>query len=420
MRSFSSIAFILLFFILIDLYVFKGLKGLISRKKTNWKTPFVYTYWILSAGFLAGFVLLYLRFEQDPENPSRYLNLLGFNGIFISQFVVKMFYLPFEVIRDLIKALRWAVKSKKKPVYKEPPGDEAMERKEFLRKAGIMVAALPFLGVIQGIGWGRFNFTVHRKTIRFAGLPPEFDGFRIVQISDAHLGGFNGHKDRLTEVTELVNELNPDLLVFTGDMVNNFASEMKGFAPFFQNMKARFGKFSILGNHDYGNYSEWPSDEAKQDNLRKIILQEQEMGFRVMRNENIRVDKNGASVYLAGVEHWGMPPFPKYGDLDKTMTGIPEHAFVILLSHSPDHWSHQVIGKRDIPLTLSGHTHGFQFGLEIGSFQISPVQLLYKNWAGLYQEGDQYLYVNRGLGVLAFPGRVGIWPEVTLLELKKA
>jgi hypothetical protein len=217
----------------------------------------------------------------------------------------------------------------------------------------------------------------------------------------------------------MIRDLDPDLLVFTGDMVNNFASEMNGWTHVFADMPARLGKYSILGNHDYGDYSEWPSDEAKQENLNLIIARQEEMGFRVLRNEHFRISENGSSIYLAGMEHWGNPPFPQYGDLGRTLEGIPADAFTILLSHSPDHWSEQVINQTTIPLTLSGHTHGFQFGIEIGSFKVSPVRLLYKHWAGLYQEDSQYLYVNRGLGILAFPGRVGIWPEITLLELHR-
>ncbi|MFO7615634.1 MAG: metallophosphoesterase [Bacteroidales bacterium] len=417
MRSFSSIAFILIFLILIDLYVFKGLKEVIGRKRPLWKSTFRILYWVISAGFLAAFVFLYLDYETDPENPDKYRFLLGYNGVFIAQFVFKFFFLLFELARDLFLFLRWAVKSKKKPVYREINHEEAIDRKEFLRKAGIMTAALPFLGVIQGIGWGRFNFRVHHKKLYFKDLPSDFDGLRLVQLSDAHLGGFAGQQERLYEVTEIIRDLDPDLLVFTGDMVNNFASEMNGWTRVFADMPARLGKFSILGNHDYGDYSEWPSKEAKEENLSRIIARQGGMGFRVLRNEHFRISKNGSSVYLAGMEHWGNPPFPQYGDLNKTLEGIPDEAFTILLSHSPDHWSEQVISKTTVPLTLSGHTHGFQFGIEIGSFKISPVRLLYKHWAGLYQEGSQYLYVNRGLGILAFPGRVGIWPEITLLEL---
>ena len=180
---------------------------------------------------------------------------------------------------------------------------------------------------------------------------------------------------------------------------------------------ATYGKFSILGNHDYGNYSEWPSENAKKKNLQEIIRQEKEMGFDVLLNENREIRIGNDKIFIAGVENWGKPPFPKYGRLDKALDGIPDSQTIILLSHDPAHFEQQVREKTKVDLTLSGHTHGFQFGFEIGNFKLSPVQLMYKRWAGLYKEGEQYLYVNRGLGYLGFPGRVGIWPEITLLEL---
>ena len=214
-----------------------------------------------------------------------------------------------------------------------------------------------------------------------------------------------------------MNQLNPDLIMFTGDMVNNFSHEMSGWVPIWKNLKARYGKFAILGNHDYGGYSKWPSPQAKKKNLQEIIRQEKEMGFNVLLNAHQRIEKNGESIVIAGVENWGTPPFPQYGKLEKALEGVAKDDFTLLLSHDPDHWTRKTIPDNRTDLTLSGHTHGFQMGIEIGNFKISPGQLRYKQWAGLYQKGSQYLYVNRGLGYLAFPGRVGIWPEITLLEL---
>jgi hypothetical protein len=294
-----------------------------------------------------------------------------------------------------------------------------VSRRDFIRKTGVIVAAFPFLGVLHGVGWGRFRFTVHHSEIKFPNLPAAFHGLRIVQLSDAHLGGFYGNREKLEEVVSIIDDIKPDLLLFTGDMVNNFASEMAGWTSMWSRMNAPMGKYAILGNHDYGDYSKWPDKAAKKANLDAILKQEEEMGFQVLLNENVVIERNNERIYLAGVENWGRPPFKQYGDLKKAMTGVPGDAFVILMSHSPDHWVLQVDGKTNIPLTLSGHTHGFQFGLEVGNFKISPVQLIYKYWAGLYKSHNQYLYVNRGLGYLAFPGRVGIWPEITLIEMKR-
>jgi predicted MPP superfamily phosphohydrolase len=344
--------------------------------------------------------------------------LLWFNAVFIAFFVFKLVYIVFEGLEDLKKGIR---RLTRKQNYKEPPPpmDSMVSRRDFIRKTGVVVAAMPFLGVFHGVGWGRFRFTVHHSEIKFPNLPAAFDGLRIVQLSDSHLGGFYGNQEKLEEVVDIIRDIKPDLLLFTGDMVNNFASEMEGWNSIWSRMGAPMGKFSILGNHDYGDYSAWPSKAAKKANLDAIIRQEEEMGFRVLRNENVAIERNGERIRLAGVENWGLPPFKQYGDLDKAMAGIPADDFVILLSHNPDHWAKHVNEKTNIPLTLAGHTHGAQFGLEVGRFKVSPIRLVYKYWAGLYKSNSQYLYVNRGLGYLAFPGRVGIWPEITLIEMKR-
>lgn len=419
MRSFQSIILIIPILLLIDLYTFKGFYALLSNQTPKFRRMASIFYTILSISLIALFIFFYLYYQKSPADPNRYQGIYWFNGIFIAFFTFKFVYIFFEGFEDIKKGV---MKLTRKRNYKEPPPpmDSMVSRRDFIRKTGVIVAALPFLGVFHGIGWGRFRFTVHHTEIKFPNLPAAFHGFRIVQLSDAHLGGFYGNQDRLQEVVSIISDIKPDMLVFTGDMVNNFASEMEGWTAMWSEMHAPMGKFAILGNHDYGDYSAWPTPEAKEVNLRSIIRQEEEMGFRVLLNEHVTIQRNNESIYLAGVENWGLPPFKQYGDLEKTMTGIPDDAFVILLSHNPDHWVKHVNEKTRIPLTLAGHTHGFQFGLEVGSFKISPVQLIYKYWAGLYKSDNQYLYVNRGLGCLAFPGRVGIWPEITLIEMKRS
>jgi predicted MPP superfamily phosphohydrolase len=343
---------------------------------------------------------------------------MKFDGIFVTQFIVKFIYIFFELAHD-IKGLVMKFRPKKKFRQPLPPADESSTRRDFIRKAGIVIAAVPFMGAIHGIGWGRFRFTVRHSSITFKDLPASFDGLRIVQLSDAHLGGFYGHREKLEEVVDIIRDIKPDLLVFTGDMVNNFATEMDGWVDLWSRMEGRLGKFSILGNHDYGDYSEWTDPELKKQNLTSIIRHQQAMGFQVLMNQHVPIEKNGETLYLAGVENWGLPPFKQYGSLPKAMETIPEGAFTILLSHNPDHWTNGVLDDQRIKLMLAGHTHGFQIGIEIGQFKLSPSQLIYKHWAGMYKNGDQYLYVNRGLGYLAFPGRVGIWPEITLIELHR-
>ncbi len=418
MRSFHSVLFLIPVIILIDLYVLKGLSGLLKGKKPALRRTVLLTYILFSLLILIGIFAFYLNYEHKPEEEIRYRRLLGFLGIFIIQFGIKFSYVFFEILHDIRQLL---IRLKPRRKFKESlvTEDSVSSRREFIRKAGVLFTSLPFLGIIHGIGWGRFRFTVHHSEITFNDLPEAFDGLRIVQLSDAHLGGFFSHREKLEEVVEIVNEIKPDLLLFTGDMVNNFASEMNGWTDLWSRMGARLGKYSVLGNHDYGDYSDWDSPQKKAINFQEILRHQQAMGFTVLRNENIPIESNGQRIYLAGVENWGMPPFKRYGDLAKAMKGIPEDGFVVLMSHNPDHWNHGVLDDGRISLTLAGHTHGFQIGIEIGPIKVSPSQLMYKYWAGLYRDGNQYLYVNRGLGYLAFPSRVGMWPEITLLELKK-
>ena len=416
MRSFAFILFIIPLFLLIDIYAYKGLRRVLSCKKPQLKSYFFWIWWAFLAGMIAGVLIFYLRYTDNPGQQDMMLQLMRFNAVFLIQFVFKFFYVFFELFRDII-TLAGKIFRRSKPRAEKAPMSES--RREFIRKVGIIASIIPVIGLIHGIGWGRFNFTLHHKKLKFHNLPRAFDGLRIVQLSDAHLGSLNGHQDKIEEVVNQVNELEPDLIFFTGDMVNNYSYEMSSWVPVWKQLKARYGKFSVLGNHDYGNYSEWPSPQAKKRNLLDIIRQEKEMGFNVLLNSHIKIENNGDSIAVAGVENWGMPPFPQFGELDKALSGLNSEDFTILLSHDPDHWDEKVIPDGRANLTLSGHTHGFQMGIEIGNFKISPVQLRYKRWAGLYRDNNQFLYVNRGLGYLAFPGRVGIWPEITLLELHK-
>ena len=247
-----------------------------------------------------------------------------------------------------------------------------------------------------------------------------FDGFKVVQISDMHIGSFHGHENQVKKAIELVNEQKPDLILFTGDLVNNFTEELNGWIPILSNLKAKYGMYSILGNHDYGDYYEWENEAEKAKNLNDLKQAHKNIGFRLLLNENEKISINNSEIAIVGVENWGLPPFPQYGNLNAAMNGSAEMPFKILMSHDPSHWDAEVIEKTDIDLTLSGHTHGMQFGIEIGNIKWSPVKYKYPRWAGLYKDKDQYLYVNRGFGYIGFPGRVGMPPEITLIELEKA
>jgi hypothetical protein len=267
---------------------------------------------------------------------------------------------------------------------------------------------------------GRFNFRITNEKLSFPNLPEAFNGFKVVHISDIHIGSFLGHENQVKKAIELVNEQNPDIILFTGDLVNNFAEELSGWIPILSDLRAKYGKFSILGNHDYGDYFEWPNKAEKEQNLTNLKQAHKELGFKLLLNESMQIELNNSKIGLIGVENWGLPPFPQYGNLKVAMNGSSELPFNILMSHDPSHWDAEVIDKTNIDLTLSGHTHGMQFGIEIGNVKWSPVKYKYPRWGGLYKENKQYLYVNRGFGYIGFPGRVGMPPEITVIELKRA
>ncbi|HWY98774.1 MAG TPA: metallophosphoesterase [Bacteroidia bacterium] len=284
---------------------------------------------------------------------------------------------------------------------------------------GTVASLTIFAFIVRGILVGRFDFKVLKETIHFDTLPEAFDGLRAVQISDMHIGSFYKHKDQVAKAVEMINNLKPDIIFFTGDMVNNVAEELKGFVPILAKLQAPLGKFAILGNHDYGDYVKWESKEAKIKNLETLVALEREAGFDLLLNENRLITRNGQQIAIIGVENWGTPPFAQYGQLPLAIKGTENTPFRILLSHDPSHWDVEVAEKTDIQLSLAGHTHGMQFGIRIGDWQWSPVQWRYERWHGLYTHLKQHLYVNRGLGHIGFPGRVGMLPEITVLELRK-
>lgn len=287
-----------------------------------------------------------------------------------------------------------------------------------IQQIGWGVSGTILVAILTGIFWGRWNWKTHAIQLDFAHLPEDLNGLRIVQISDIHVGSFFNQTHRVQKAIDQINALKPDYVLFTGDLVNNITSEMHGWESLFQQIEATKGKFSILGNHDYGDYVPWEAELHKQENLKAIIEMHRTIGFTPLLNEQVQISDEGDGAYFIGVENWGKAPFRQSGNLEKASEAIPDGAFKLLLSHDPSHFDEQVIGT-GIDLTLSGHTHGMQFGIERFGIKFSPVQFRYKKWAGLYQVGKQYLYVNRGFGYIGFPGRVGIYPEITLIELNK-
>ncbi|WP_299122120.1 metallophosphoesterase [uncultured Winogradskyella sp.] len=294
------------------------------------------------------------------------------------------------------------------------------ERRKFVSQIALGIAAIPFASLLYGMYRGKYNFRVLNYTLHFEDLPNAFDGYRITQISDIHSGSFD-NKAKIEYAIDLINEQESDLLLFTGDMVNNKASEMLPWKESFGRLKAVDGKYSVLGNHDYGDYVDWDSPKEKEQNLEDLKTIQKEIGFDLLLNESRFLKKNGERLALVGVENWGKGGFKKAGDLKKASQHIEADDFKILMSHDPSHWDEEVVNDAyHYHLTLSGHTHGMQFGIEIpGWIKWSPVKWRYKHWAGIYENLGQYINVNRGFGYLGYPGRVGIWPEITVIELKK-
>ncbi len=304
----------------------------------------------------------------------------------------------------------------------ESPGINPVYRNgtfNFISEGAFVLSAIIFLTILYGITFGRFNFRIRRINLSFESLPDVFNGLIILQISDLHTGSLQGLQQKIMKAINLINAEKPDLILFTGDMVNDFAEELDGWEHVLQQLHAKYGKYSILGNHDYGDYYPWNDINEKQENINKIIEQEKRMGFRVLLNESEVIEKKGQKIAIIGVENWGLPPFKQHGNLSKAMSGLTDHCFKILLSHDPSHWDAEVAGKTNINLTLSGHTHGFQFGIRVGRFKWSPVKLMYPRWEGLHRSGNQFLNINTGLGYIGFPGRIGIPPEISVITLKK-
>jgi hypothetical protein len=281
------------------------------------------------------------------------------------------------------------------------------------------IAVFVFISLLYGMTGGRHRYKVHRVTLKFPDLPAAFDGFTITQLSDIHAGSFTSKKG-VEKGVSLVNKQNSDLVLFTGDLVNNMATEMGPWITTFARLKAPFGKYSVLGNHDYGDYTRWESETAQAANLVGLKKVHEEIGFKLLLNEAVQIKKDSSSIALIGVENWGKGGFHKYGSLTTAAANIADDEFKILMSHDPSHWEAKTLEHaKHINLALAGHTHGMQFGIELFGFQWSPVKYVYPQWAGLYERNGKYLYVNRGFGFLGFKGRLGIWPEITVITLKK-
>jgi predicted MPP superfamily phosphohydrolase len=354
------------------------------------------------------------------NSQEKYHAVTIFIGFFLLFYLPKLLFMAFNIHNDvtslLAKGGSYLVDEESKAGQKA----ETKRRTDFLLKAGLILAAVPFISILYGMAYGKFNFKIQKVKLTFPDLPASFDGLKIIQISDLHLGSFNGNTQQVENAIKMVNEQKADYILFTGDMVNTKADEMESYIPVLKTLTAGKGKFSILGNHDYGDYHTWNSAEEKKENLQRLFKLQEEADLRLLRNEAVVLEKNNEKIALIGVENWGLPPFPQYGNLEKAMANVKDIPFKILMSHDPSHWDAEVRPESDINLTLSGHTHGMQFAIRVPGWRWSPVKMKYPRWAGLYREGKQLLYVNIGLGFIAFPGRVGTPPEITVFELHKA
>ena len=404
---------VLLVGFLLDWYVFNGLKTLTAGwKSRRWQRLVRWGWLVVSVGVTVVFVAGMGSFSTAKGMTPFHEWMLS---LFLTFLITKLFFVLVLFLGDLGRLFYGLGKRLVKPQQNEPffPA-----RRRFISEVAVLVAAVPFAGFMYAMLKGKYDYKVHRATLYFDDLPAAFDGFTITQLSDIHSGSFD-NTAAVQRGIDLAKAQKSDLFVFTGDLVNNAAWEIEPYIDRFGELKAPYGQFSILGNHDYGDYIKWNSEQEKADNLEAVKGQHKKLGYRLLLDENVEVEKDGQKISLIGVQNWGKG-FIQIGDLDKALKGVDEGAFKICLSHDPTHWEEKIrFHPTKIHLTLSGHTHGAQLGVETDSFRWSPVQYRYLDWAGLANEGDRYLYVNRGFGFLAFSGRLGIWPEVTVITLKR-
>lgn len=386
----------------VDIMAFYWLISITKLIPVQFIRNFIYiSFWIFAIGLVGSIISLKIRL--DRINPKRkQLLISSLYGLTVSSFVPKLI---FVLIISILHFSNF--------VFIE---DQSLV---IFFIVGIFSGFLPFFTILYGIFRTLYRFKIHYTPIKMEELPKRFDGLRIVHISDLHLGSFNFRYHILDRAIKLINHLEPDFIFFTGDLVNSCAWELKNWENVLSKLSAKRGKYAVLGNHDYGDYKEWDSECEKQANFEGIKQFYFKIDFKLLLNEaDIIIDQEDM-ISIVGVENWGNPPFKQYGDLKRSLQKTEGIPFKILLSHDPSHWDKEVVQKTDIALTLSGHTHGMQAGINLKNKKWSPIRFKYKQWAGLYQKGQQYLYVNRGLGWLGFPGRLGMRPEITFIELKK-
>ncbi len=398
----------------VDWYVFQALRQWTLSSPSVFRKAVT----VLAAALSVGSVICILLLFLAPNQSGTLRNFLVV--VIFANLMTKIFAGLFLFMDDLIRLGKWIVS--RFDQSRTTGGTAApITRSEFMVQAAVVAGSVPLIGITYGILSGAHDYRVRRVTVKLPNLPRSFDGLRIAQLSDIHSGSFF-NKTAVKGGVEMLLREKPDVVFFTGDLVNNVASEVKEYIPLFEKVKAPLGVYSTLGNHDYGDYVSWATPQAKRQNLENLKQAHSLLGWDLLMNEHRMLKQGGDQLAVIGIENWGAKAnFPKYGRLAQARQGTGEAAVKLLLSHDPSHWEAQVLTDfPDIDVMFAGHTHGMQFGVEIGNVKWSPVQYVYKQWAGLYSRQNQHLYVNRGYGYLGFPGRIGILPEITIMELKKS
>ncbi len=405
MRFFIAIVI----FIALEIYAFQLIRTLSRGHWWKW------VYLAISLGVILNLMLQFYINGRSGNSITRDFS----TTLFIAFLSLKAVFILFMFGEDIYRFLEglWSSLSRKR----DPQQSFLPSRRQFISTIGLAVAALPFGAVLYGAWKGKYNYQVREYELSFDDLPEAFDGYRVTQISDIHVGSFDD-KEEVKYAVDLANKQQGDVIFFTGDLVNNMSSEMYGWEETFGSLRAVDGVYSVLGNHDYGDYVQWQTPAAKRANLEELATIQKNMGWRLLRDEHEVIKRGDSTLNIVGVENIGNGRFPKYGNLQKASTGLSREDFKILLSHDPSHWDDEV--KNDdlnYHLTLSGHTHGMQFGIEIPGFiKLSPAWFVYKKWAGIYKEFGRFINVNRGFGFLGYKGRAGIWPEITVITLKRS
>jgi len=413
MHNRRFLAVIIILFLLLDLYIFQALKTISQSASARGKSILFGSYWAVSILIIIVFALLPFLSEPEHRRARTYI-FATVLGLFFAKLLACVFFL----LDDIRRLVQWA---SGKLFFPNTEGDiisgDGITRSIFLSWLGLGFGGALFSTLVYGYS-NKYNYKVRKVPLAFENLPPAFKGLKIIQLSDIHSGSLS-NPEAVAHGIERVLAEKPDLILFTGDLVNDVSTEVDPFIEIFSRLKAPMGVFSTLGNHDYGDYIWWETPEKKKANLQRLQQLQADMGWRLLMNEHVVLEKDGQQIALIGIENWSAKArFPKHGRLDDAYAGTEKYPFKILMSHDPSHWDAQVRPHYpDIDLALAGHTHGMQFGVEIPGLKWSPVQYVYRQWAGLYEEGRQKLYVNRGFGFIGYPGRVGILPEITVIEL---